>query len=108
MSFYADYYKERLGCETLETERGFCVYKVTNQECFIQEIYVHPDWRMQGEMVGLLARVQNKTQKEGCTYMSDTVVPRAAGCTEALFAAIKAGFKIVSSSSTCILVVKDF
>lgn len=107
MSLYADYMKERLHAETIEFEGGFVVYSIQGPECFIREAYIRPESRRNKGASLLFQAVEDKARAAGCTFMSGSVDPKAAGATEALHVGLHFGMKLAASTPLCIWLRKD-
>lgn len=49
MSLYGEYVREKYGQTIIESDIGFLVYKVIDNTCFIETLFVSPDHRNTGE-----------------------------------------------------------
>lgn len=105
-SLYAKYLKEREGKETYEIEEGFITYVIENDECYIETIYVMPDFRRLDIGTRLADHVTKIAKKAGCTYLSGTVDPTTDGATDSMKALIYYGFRLHSLKDKTIILIK--
>jgi ribosomal protein S18 acetylase RimI-like enzyme len=105
-SLYAKYLKEREDTETYEIEEGFITYSITGEECYIQTIYVMPDFRRLDIATRMADYVTKKAKLAGCTFLSGTVDPTTNGATESMRALLYYGFKLNSLKDGAIILVK--
>lgn len=67
MSLYADYIKEREGKHILETDKGFATYFLyDNGECYIQDIYIAPDFRKTGLSTKMVDEIVEIAKENKC------------------------------------------
>ena len=107
MSMFADYIKERLGKEIIETDKGFATYSFTKDGVYVEDIYVKPDFRRERVAWDLLDQIAEIALNQGVRMMYGSCVPSTTGATEAMSAAIKYGFKLDSSTNNFIVYKKD-
>lgn len=74
---YSDYLKERAGLETLELERGFATYKFRGLDCYIQDIYVKPEYRKEGIASILADKIAVIAKHSGINILTGSVDARA-------------------------------
>lgn len=106
-SLYADYIKEREGLGCVESERGFATYSITEQECYLRDIYVAPEFRRSGECYKMADEVVAIARRAGCRYLTGTVVPSAAGSTESLKVLLNYGMRLMKASPDLIVFIKE-
>lgn len=107
MSIYADYLKELIGDEAIESDIGFATYRFTDEKTiYIVDIYVRPDFRKSGEASKFADQVVEIGKKKGCTKVIGTVVPSRKGSTDSMKALLGYGFKLESSGNDFIILGK--
>lgn len=104
---WAEYFKEREGYETLETDKACLSYKISGEECYIKDIFVLKEHRR--SMVGteIADKCSEIARSLGCKFLSGTVVPSANGATSSTMALIAYGFEIKSAHNDLIIFTKD-
>jgi len=74
MSLYANYIKERENKEIIETPEGFATYKIfENGECYLQDIYILPEFRNSGLATSFADQVCMKAKLAGCSVLIGSV-----------------------------------
>ena len=110
MSMYADYIKERLGDDSIETEEGFCTYRFLEHNglpaVYIIDIYVRPFLRKGNVASDLADRVAAIAKEKECKIMIGTVVPSAKGSTDSLRVLLGYGMQLDSASQNLIIFKK--
>jgi ribosomal protein S18 acetylase RimI-like enzyme len=104
---YADYIREREGKEVLETDKGFAVYSFEGPYCYIQDIYVKPDFRRSRAAWEMGETISSLAKAKGCKYLSGTVYAGTNGATESLVGQLAYGFKLHSAENGKILLYKE-
>ena len=117
MSLYADYLREEEGRKIIETEKGFITYEVivddTSQsakEMFINELFVHGDFRDQGFAKELVEAVSLEAKGKGLKEMTCYVwldAKRPKYTTEKIGKFIHHGFMVVALTQNTIVMKKD-
>jgi hypothetical protein len=107
MSLWAEYCKERLDAEVIETDHSFVAYQMRQTEAFILELYVSPDKRRLGETRNLIHRVCLAAKEAGRQYVTGKISPGANGSTGVMAAAIRLGFELLRSDPDSITIYKD-
>lgn len=106
-SLYAQYAKERLGQETVESEKGFATYEINGDECYIVDIYVVPSERRSGEASRLADRITEIALAKGCKVLTGTVYTRARGATASIKTLLAYGFEFASSTDDALIFLKE-
>lgn len=104
---YADYLKEFSVKHMFYNDKGFAIYEINDQDCYIQEIYVKPEFRDCKVAKELQAEVTKIAQEKGCTRLLGSVIPSIKQASTNLSMLLKDGFKLDSSSVNFIVVSKD-
>lgn len=73
MQLLANYIKEREGYDSLITDEGFALYKIMGPECYIKDIYVHPDYRNKGIASELADQITHIAKQNGCKNLIGSV-----------------------------------
>lgn len=109
---YFDYLRERepeMGI--LEKDQGFALYKELSyygeRAVYIQDIYVHPDFRDQDIASQMSEEIQEIARQDGIKYLLGTVVPSAKGSHASMQVLIAHGMKLVSSENDLLWFVKE-
>jgi ribosomal protein S18 acetylase RimI-like enzyme len=79
MSLYASYLKEREGLDVLETYQGFVTYKFRGPDCYIQDVYVLPEFRMYGVASFMADQVAELAKRAGIRILTGSVDANANG-----------------------------
>lgn len=107
MSLYSQYIKEREDKETIENDRGFLTYFFIPQGCYIQDLYVSPDYRHSHEASQLADQVVEIAKQKGISKLYGSVSPNSQGGTDSLKVLLAYGFKLDSCGPAGIIMVKD-
>ena len=107
MSMFKDYVKERLpNSEVIETEEGFIYYHVFGTECYIEDIYIKPEYR--GMKISREFEAMVISQVEGiCDCLTATVNIKANGAAESYRKLIGAGYEAIGTRDSAILFQKE-
>lgn len=105
-SLHALYIQERLGKHIIENEKGFATYYFVNDGCYIEDIFVHPDFRNQGVAATMADVISDCARAKGCRKLYGSVVPSANGSTDSMKVLLAYGFVINSSAENFIAMVK--
>lgn len=98
MSLYAEYLKERLGDEIIETDQGFATYRFLDPESvYLVDLYVRPEFRKRGVARVLGDMVATIGIQRGCKFMLGSVVPSAKGSSESMKVLLAYGMAPYSS-----------
>lgn len=106
MSLWAEYIKDREGAGCVEHENGFITYTLIGKECYIQDIYVRPEFRQTHVAATLANQVTAVAKSKGCEFLTCQVIPSAGGATTALKVILAYGFELLRSDPDRILLVK--
>lgn len=108
MSFLTDYYKEREGLEVYEiTGKGFAIYSMKGEECYISEIYVAPLFRRSGVASEMADAVGEIAKENGCKYLTGTVNPSTNNSHKSLLVLLGYGFELLAAKENLIIFKKD-
>lgn len=109
MSQYADYIKEKTDDEIIEWMEGWATYRYLNDKksVYIVDIYVVPEYRMQGISKNLCDHIVEISKKLGVNELIGSVVPSNKFSTDSLSFVLSYGMKLMSSSNNFIFFRKD-
>lgn len=107
ISLFGQYLKEREGVDLIETEHGFIIYSINKQECYVRDVYIHPEFRKKRSAFELVNLAVFEAKKAGCTILTGTVCPSANGSTESLDFVRAYQMKLHSSINNLIYFTKD-
>lgn len=99
MNMYKQYLEERTPGSSVEfNDHGFATYHIKDtqegKECYIEDIYVEPDYRNSKEASKLANIIIEKAKKAECNFITGSVVPTANGATASIKVLFGYGFKV--------------
>lgn len=101
------YVKEKSGVETVSDEHGFLCYKIHGEECYLEDIFILPEYRQRGIGSDLLDKVTEIAKEAGCRFLSSCIRPSESTSTLSMKAHLSKGFRIYSSHENRILMIKE-
>ena len=109
MDLFAEYMKEREGCETLVTEDGFLTAKVIQEDdnniFFINDFFVAESVRKKrSSAIKLFNQAKNTAKKLGCIKMRGLISIDTLNATESLKANLYYGYKVIAAHENIIYV----
>jgi len=109
MSLMAKYFEEREGFFIMETEEAFASYKITEEQCYIKDIYVLPEHRKDGIASNLADKIVEKAKRHGCTMLVGSVSPEANGATNSMKVLLCYGLKLshINKDEGLIIMAKE-
>lgn len=109
MSLWAEYIKERLNKDMLETAGGFATYYFVPDKMavYIEDVFVKKEQRQSGVASWLVNEISLIAKKNGMNKIYVTVMPSSNGSTTCIQAIIAYGFKLSGSVNDAILFVKE-
>lgn len=106
-SLFADYFKEKLGCTTIETEFGFVVYQIFEDEFFVREYYIVPEKRCTKLHSYFFSEIDRIAKENNCKMVSASIDIKSIDPETPLIFNLKNGFKIHSLSGNRILLTRE-
>lgn len=107
LSLYGQYILEREGKSILENEHGFFTYKIYDEECFIEDIFIKKESRRTGVATEMANMMADMARQAGCKFLTGTCVPSTFGASESMKAMFSYGFKIHSAKEDKIILIKE-
>jgi GNAT superfamily N-acetyltransferase len=107
MNLWSEYFKEREGYETFETDKGLASFKVNGDDCYIRDVFILPAFRHTGEASHIADQITKIAKERGCKTISGSIVPSLKGASGSLLGLLKYGFKLKSSHEDFIFLVKE-
>lgn len=109
MNMYKEYLKERLQCEFVEfPEEGFATYRLGDDFCYLQDLYVEPNKRRLGVARKIADIVTNIAKEHGCKKMLTTVDLKYDQEDRAnIYAILSYGFSLKNAKEHALYFVKD-
>jgi GNAT superfamily N-acetyltransferase len=106
-SLYAMYLLEREGKYTVESDRGFLTYSFFEDKCYLENLFVHPDYRNTHEASKMADKVAEIAKTKGCKKLIGSVVPSTRNSDDSIKVLQAYGFKLDSSTNNYIIFTKD-
>lgn len=99
MSLYAEYIKEREGKDIIEDEKGFATYLYTpvRNEIYIVDVYVRPEYRMQGIAKQYVDNIEEIAKEMNCDYLLTSVDCKTEGWKASTTGLLNNGWKFYSN-----------
>lgn len=107
MSLYAEYLKEREDKHVIENDFGFATYSINKEEIYLQDIYIKPEYRLQGMGKDFLRYVENEGLSHGCKFITGSVDTKLKSCTDSAKAILSCGFKVAGLRGDLIIFYKE-
>jgi len=107
MSMWADYQRERKGAEVLEWDHGFATYHVNPPKCYLENMYVEPEFRKQGYGPRMTDKIAELGSAKGCNTLLTTVDPQANGATNSMRVILSYGFNLSHIEAGLIILEKS-
>lgn len=107
LSLFGAYIKERENKDIIETDYGFATYSFTPNGCYIEDIYVSPDFRHSKLASEMADKITAIAKEKGVKRLIGSVVPSANNSTASLKVLLGYGFKLESATNNFIVFTKD-
>ncbi len=107
MSLYAQYIKEREGKEIVEDNQGFATYTFVHDGVYIQDLFVHPDFRQKGAASRYADQIAEIAKSKGYSKMYGSVCLSAKSCDDSLKVLQAYGFKLAHYDGGLLFMVKE-
>lgn len=105
---YKAYLEERTpGTSAVYSDKGFCTYSITEEECYIIDLYVKPEYRFENVASEFGDQISEIARNAGCKYLSGTVATNTANPTASTLVLIAYGFSIHVAKDELIIFKKD-
>jgi hypothetical protein len=104
-SLYAQYIKERKGVEIIENKFGFISYKIINEECFIEDLFIVAEERKGGKFKDLFDELQIVAKEAKCQYVSGLIWVNDPNCKDTLAISLQVGFIPQAAANGAIQIV---
>lgn len=106
-SLYGQYIFETKNKEIVESDKGFATYFPVSDGLYIEEIFVHPDYRKTGEASALADQIADIARQKGYKKVYGSVCPSANNSTASLMVLISYGFKLHEAGPNAVILVKE-
>lgn len=101
-------YLEELGAKHLyRNDKGFVIYSFIDGNCYLEEIYILPEFRGKKEFANLSDSIMTIAKQKGCKKLLGSVVPTINNSTRSLGMLLSYGAKLVSASNNFIVFEKE-
>jgi hypothetical protein len=101
-------YLEELGAKHLfRNEKGFVLYSFAQDYCYLEEIFILPEFRGKKEFAVLSDSVAKIAKEKGCKRLLGSVIPTINNSTRSVSMMISYGAKLISSTNNYILFEKE-
>lgn len=104
---YVDYIKERTNKDCIYSDKGFATFSFNESSCYIEDIYIKPEFRKSGEASRLADEITEIAKQKGYSILTGSVCPSGNGSTNSLKALLAYGFKLVSCTHDFIVLSKE-
>ena len=105
---YADYIKELGSGKVMYTnEKGFAIYSIINDNCYLEDLYVKPHFRGTSAATELANIVSAIGKENGCIRLLGSVLPSTKVATNNMKIFLHYGMAIAEASQNFILLTKD-
>lgn len=102
MSHYGDYVNETRGFEIVENDKGFATYAINGSECYIENIYVRPEFRKSGEARMFADHIKKKAIAAKCKFLTGSINLQIKDPETTMKTQLAYGFKIVVAQNNVI------
>lgn len=106
MSLYSDYLHE-MGWGIVETDIGFATYKITGLTCYIQDVYIKPEYRSSKVSYAFADEITKHAQQAGCTLLTGTVDCTSPNWQKTRTYVLRYGFKITTEKQEYLVFSKE-
>lgn len=97
-----------MGTATYERPEGFVTYTIKGEECFIEDVFIHPDHRGNALLLsGGFNYVRAVAKEQGCKYISAGIWVNLPGAVRILKVATRLGFKMVAAQNDQIIMTYE-
>lgn len=103
----SQYLKEREGFDSIITDNGFASYLITGAECYIRDIWVHPDFRKTKIASNMADEIVEIAKKAGCNCLIGSVYLKTTNPTASTKVLLAYGFNVHSVVQDGILFRKE-
>lgn len=103
MTNYAMYLKEREGIDTIENEKGFLTYKVKDDEMWVYDCYVRPEFRRDNVAREYFDTLYVLANDLNCSSVYSTVYKSTEGWEVSLAALRSNGYEITGTIEDLII-----
>lgn len=103
----AAYLKERQGLDSIIVDGGFASYLINGDECYIVDLWAHPENRNRGVASAMADVISTKAKSLGCKYLTGSVDTTKGDPTTSTKVLLAYGFKVFSSVAGGIYFRKD-
>lgn len=104
---WAEYNKECLGFDSYINEHGFVLYRIENDQCFIQDLYIKKDSRGKELFRTLVDVVVEAAKKHKCNRLVSQINVANATSSASISMHTKYGMKLVSAHNNVLLFLKE-
>lgn len=107
-SLYGQYIEEREDKGIIETDKGFATFKIfDNGECYLQDIYVLPEWRKSSVATEMADAVRDIAKEHGCKLLVGSVCTDDKYATRNMKVFLSYGMEIYKNVGNVIFLKKE-
>lgn len=107
MNLYAKYCQETGVKQILETGAGFATYHFLPNECYIEDIYVLPEFRTKQAASDLADQIAAIAKAKGYKHLTGSVNTKIKDPTTSMKVLLAYGFKFLRADQHAVWFVKD-
>lgn len=94
MSLFANYIFETRGVRIIEGIHGFATYLISGDECYVEDVYVINDQRLNGVGSKMMNQIRSIAGESKCKWLTTTVNGRFNDPDTSLKSCLAYGFRI--------------
>ena len=106
-SLYGQYIFETKNKEIVESDKGFATYFPVSDGLYIEELFVHPDYRKTGEASALADQIAEIARQKGFKKIYGSVAPSSNCSTTSLHVLLSYGFKLHEAGPDAVILMKE-
>lgn len=108
MKLYEEYLKEiDNNRHVYYDETGFATYNIVGEECYIEDIYVKPEFRRSHKASKIADKIVEIAKERQCKYLTGSVIPSAANAERSLKVLLGYGLRLEKAENNIIWFIKE-
>lgn len=103
---YREFFEE-LGTKVIETEYGWANYLYTGESCYVENVYIKPEFRKKGMASAIVDTIAKMAKENGCSNLLTTTNTKKDGVERSIQVILSYGFKYLRSDEGSIWYYKE-